>query len=281
MVGRARDVRLGDLATAAETVRKRPLPAWDGVSHFADEPERARRYLMVLDTINFSFWLPGGWTGQRPGGYTQMAERLRDVYRAGTDLEEPDSLAAIDGETLGRLLGPFPMLAERAQALNELGHHGYDGLVGETAVDTARNFGERLDSYRDVSGYEGREVPFLKRAQIVAADLHAAGLAGFPDLDQLTCFADYKLPQVLRHLGALEYSSPLAARVDGWVELRSGEPAEVEIRAATVVAVERLRQELTDRGRRLTSVEVDWLLWHLAQETFPMPPYHRVRGIYY
>ncbi len=281
MVERARDVRLGDLATTAETLRERPLPAWDGVSHFADDPERARRYFMVLDTINFSFWLPEGMPGPRPGGYTQMAERLRDVYRGGAGLEDPDSLAVIDAETLGRLLGPFPMLAERAQALNELGHHGYDGLVGETAVNTAGNFAERLVSYRDVSGYDGREVPFLKRAQIVAADLHGAGLADFPDLDQLTCFADYKLPQVLRHLGALEYSSPLAARVDGWVELHSGEPAEVEIRAATVVAVERLGEELTERGRQLTSVQIDWLLWHLAQEIFPMRPYHRVRGIYY
>jgi len=89
------------------------------------------------------------------------------------------------------------------------------------------------------------------------------------------------LPQVLRHLGALGYSAPLAARVDGWVELESGEPAEVEIRAATVVSVERVRRDLASQGRQLTSVEIDWLLWHLAQEVFPLRPYHRVRGIYY
>ncbi|MDQ6898674.1 MAG: queuosine salvage family protein [Candidatus Dormibacteraeota bacterium] len=281
MLERAREVRLGDLARTAETLRERPLPAWDVVSHFADDPERARRYLMVLDTINFSFWLPVGTAGPRPGGYTQMAERLRDVYRGGTDLEDPDSLAGIDAETLRQLLGPFPMLGERAAALNELGRHGYEGLLAATAVDTARNFAERLPSYRDAATYGGREVPLLKRAQIVAADLHGAGLVDFPDLDQLTCFADYKLPQVLRHLGALGYSTQLAARVDGWTELESGEAAEVEIRAATVVAVERLREELAHRGRQLTSVQVDWLLWHLAQEIFPMRPYHRVRGIYY
>lgn len=66
-----------------------------------------------------------------------------------------------------------------------------------------------------------------------------------------------------------------------WAELRSGEPAEVEIRAATIVAVENVRRQLAELGRQVTSVEVDWLLWHLAQEIFPMRPYHRARGIHY
>ncbi len=278
---RARDVRLGDFRRAVEALRERPLPSWNCVSHFSDDPERARRYLIVLDTINFSFWRPASSAGPRTGGYTQLAERLRDVYRGGSELEDPALLAQLDADTLGGLIGPFPMLAERARVLNELGRHGYDGLVGESAVETARHFAERLASYRDVARYDGRKVPLLKRAQIIAADLHGAGLVSFGDLDQLTCFADYKLPQVLRHLGALGYSAPLAARVDGWVELESGEPAEVEIRAATVVSVERVRRDLASQGRQLTSVEIDWLLWHLAQEVFPLRPYHRVRGIYY
>ena len=106
-------------------------------------------------------------------------------------------------------------------------------------------------------------------------------MASFPDLAALTCFPDYKLPQVLRHLGALEYSDALARRVDDWRELAPGEPAEVEIRASTVVCVERLRDELERRGRKLLSIEVDWLLWDLSQQTYPMRPYHRVRTVFY
>jgi hypothetical protein len=107
------------------------------------------------------------------------------------------------------------------------------------------------------------------------------GVANYSDLGDLTCFADYKVPQVLRHFGVLEYSEPLRRRVDGWVELSPGEPAEVEIRAATVIAVERLREMLGKRGRQLRAVELDWILWDLSQDLYPVRPYHRARTIFY
>ena len=73
----------------------------------------------------------------------------------------------------------------------------------------------------------------------------------------------------------------LARQVDDWRELEPGEPAEVEIRALTVVAVEQVRERLAERGRRLRSFEIDWMLWELAQGLYPIRPHHRVRTIYY
>ena len=63
-----------------------------------------------------------------------------------------------------------------------------------------------------------------------------------------------------------------------WIE--AGSPCEVEIRAATVWAVELLRRELERRGRSLLAVEVDWLLWHTSQRR-QMPPHHRTRTTFY
>jgi hypothetical protein len=268
-------VRLGPLDRALEAVAVRPVPGWDRRHHYSGPPDRTLRYLFVLDTINFSFW------GGKAGGYHQLAGKLRDVFVEGDELDDESRLAEITEERLGELLGDFPMLGERAGALRELGRHGFAGLVRPTAAGTASALSERLASYRDVATFHGRVVPLLKRAQILPADLHGAGVASFGDLDALTCFPDYKLPQVLRQLGALEYSEALARRVDDWQELAPGEPAEVEIRASTVVCVERLREALAGRGRDLLSVEVDWLLWGLSQEVFPMRPYHRVRTVFY
>jgi len=274
-VERAVDVRPGPLDRLLAAVAGRPVPPWDGRRHYAGPPERTLRYLLVLDTVNFSFW------GGAAGGYWQLAERLRDAFAAGDELAEPGALAAVTASRLGELLGDLPMLEERAAALRELGEHGFDGLVRETAAGTASALAERLRSYGDVAEYQGRRVPLLKRAQIVPADLHGAGVASFPDLPDLTCFPDYKLPQVLRHFGAVEYSPALAARVDSWEELRPGEPAEVEIRAATVEAVERLREALAQGGRDLMAIEVDWILWDLSQGLYPVRPYHRTRTIFY
>src|SRR5205807_1988824 len=108
-----------------------------------------------------------------------------------------------------------------------------------------------------------------------------AGAAQFPDLAELTCFADYKLPQALRHLNALQYSGELSRKIDNWVELPAGSEEETEIRAATVVAVDRLRDLLEEAGRPLLAIEVDWILWSYAQGLFPVRPYHRVRTVFY
>jgi len=275
VVEQARDVRVGPLDHALEAVAARPVPAWDGRRHYSGSPERTLRYLLVLDTVNFSFW------GGDAGGYWQLAERLRDAFARGGELSEPAGLATMTAGRLRELIGGFPMLEERAAALRELGEHGFDGLVKDTAALTAETLAGELDSYADVASYGGCRVPLLKRAQIVPADLHGADLVRFPDVETLTCFPDYKLPQVLRHFGVLEYSAELARRVDSWEELRPGEPPEVEIRSSTVVAVERIRQALAERGRPLMSVEVDWILWDLSQGLFPVRPYHRTRTIFY
>jgi len=207
------DVRPGSLDRALEALADRPVPAWDVRRHYLGSPDRVLRYLLVLDTINFSFW------GGTAGGYNQLAERLRDLFREGDELAEEARLAHVTAERLRELLGDLPMLGERAAALRELGRNGFAGLVQASAAETASALAGRLSSYRDVAVYQGREVPLLKRAQILPADLHGAGVASFADLADLTCFPDYKLPQLLRHLGAIVYSEGLARRVDDWREL--------------------------------------------------------------
>jgi hypothetical protein len=275
VVERARDVGLAPFDRVLAAIADRPVPAWDGTRHYAGPPQRTLTYMVVLDTLNFSFW------GGDGGGYWELAERLRDVFRAGDEMADPVRLREMTAARLGALIGPFPMLEERAEAVRELGRHGFDGLIQPTAAGTALTLAAELPSFADVATYDGRPVPLLKRAQILASDVHGAGARTFPDIDALTCFADYKLPQMLRHWGALTYSDALAARVDAKRPLRPGEPAEVEIRAATVVAVERLRELLAARGRRLTAVAIDWILWEASQDQRGIAPYHRVRTIFY
>ena len=61
------------------------------------------------------------------------------------------------------------------------------------------------------------QVLFYKRAQIFVADVFGAfqgqDLGRFSDIQELTMFADYRVPVVLRLKGILEYSTPLATKV--------------------------------------------------------------------
>jgi hypothetical protein len=98
--------------------------------------------------------------------------------------------------------------------------------------------------------------------------------------DQLTAFADYRLPQVLRHLGGLEYSSSLAEVVDAGAILPAGSAPEVEIRACTIVACELLKRHLAER----TTADIDLGLWLMGQDLRTDPtllPHHRTPGQWY
>lgn len=61
------------------------------------------------------------------------------------------------------------------------------------------------------------QVFFYKRAQIFVGDVYGAfggvELGSFRDIDQLTMFADYRVPVVLREMGVLQYSQELAQQV--------------------------------------------------------------------
>ena len=104
----------------------------------------------------------------------------------------------------------------------------------------------------------------------------------FESLENLSLFADYKLPQILRELGILQYSPHLAKRVDTCEELPSGSSEEVEIRAATVCAGYQILAALKPRFPHATAVHLDALLWTAGQKSNRARlPYHRTRTISY
>lgn len=94
--------------------------------------------------------------------------------------------------------------------------------------------------------YKGRQVFLYKRAQIFAADLWGAfkgqGYGEFYDIGSITMFADYIVPAVLEQLGVLKYSSSLANIIETNSEICSGSEEEVELRACSVYAVEKMRE---------------------------------------
>lgn len=61
--------------------------------------------------------------------------------------------------------------------------------------------------------HQGKRISFYKRAQILVADfwgiMEARGEGNIPNLDYLTMFADYRVPQALVYLRALRYSDSL------------------------------------------------------------------------
>lgn len=69
--------------------------------------------------------------------------------------------------------------------------------------------------------YKGRLVHFYKRAQIFVADIWGAynkptdpsHTFYFHDIDRVTMFADYRIPQILFHCKVMQYSADLERRI--------------------------------------------------------------------
>jgi Potential Queuosine, Q, salvage protein family len=307
VVEAARYVRLDHAAIKRLTDRLAATPfqrpEWRVEPHWwDDDSERTAQYVFVLDSLNFCFWGEPKWRLEYDGrswdGYWALAACLRRALQAGAPLLDADFLAEVDASKARELLkgdGYLLLIEERAESLRQLGRALLDSYQGQaanlvaaaggSAVDLVRRVVEELPSFNDLSRYDGGPVRFYKRAQILCSDLHGAyagqGLGAFHDLDQLTAFADYKLPQVLREVGVLVYERGLAERIDAKLELDAGSPEEVEIRSATIWAIEELRRALSSRGLQLKAFEIDWYLWGLGQQGDWPRPYHRTRTVFY
>ncbi len=290
---RARWVQLDFLVLdrLAEELFHAPSVPWEERYHFRGEEELTLRYLLVLDALNYCFWPDKSWSvegpqGERLTGYFALAYALRRAAESTPELFTPETLAHMDMASLRSVLGSIPLLAWRVRGCQEVGRallqfgsaRAFFAAARSSCLRLVELLTAHLPSFRDSAVYHGRWVCFHKRAQILCSDLAGTfagqGPGALEDLAWLTAFADYKLPQILWARGALVLHPRLAQRILAHEPLPAGRPEEVEIRAATVAAVEVLVDKLRRKGRPLRAFEVDWMLWNLSQTPLPVP-HHR------
>jgi hypothetical protein len=244
----------------------------DPETHFLEgDREQRAAFIICLDAINFgSGWWPTIRKQEGRSGYFTVAGGLASRFREGGALSA-DELAEITPTTVAQLLSQeptHPLMREYAVALRDVGahvladHSGSFGSVVDSAHGSAVTFAEilsRWSSFADTSSYQGRDVPFFKRAQIAAGDVHLARVDELRDRDRLTAFADNLVPHVLRVDGVLVLDERLRGAIESGELIEHGGEQEVELRACTVHAVELLADAL---GRRLTPAEIDQALWN-------------------
>lgn len=270
VAARATHVRIAEEAIPAYAAAL-PAPGGEAEPALVDGPPELRAaFHLTLDAINFgSGWFPTLRKREDRSGYWTVALGLRDRF-ASRGAWSAGELRALAPAELAAALGQDPeheLMRLFARSLNDLGarvageHDGSFLAVARAAHGSAVALAELLagwDCFADSSPYAGRAIPFCKRAQIAASDLHRAGVVDLAaDLDRLTLFADNLVPHVLRLDGVLAFDPALAARIEAGDLLAHDSLEEVEMRACAVQAVELLVRERPD----LTAQQVDGLLW--------------------
>ncbi|KAM3756976.1 hypothetical protein ACB098_02G153500 [Castanea mollissima] len=272
-----------------------PIPKveWDfeGIHYFDNGPLTVQ-YLFVLDALNFCFW------PDKELNYNHLASGLKAALQNDQSAFDADRLQKYTGPQLRELLNwprPLPLEDERVRLLHEVGcelERSFDGKAsnlvkscGKSGLKLVALVTRHFPGFRDHSLYKGHQVFLYKRAQIFVADLWGAfkgqAYGQFNDIGSITIMADYIVPAVLRQLGVLRYSSTLASTIEANSEIGPGSEEEVELRACSVHAVEKMRELISMKsGKQVLSVELDLWLWASGVQCSSLP-HHRTLSIYY
>lgn len=271
--------------------------------NFTEEQHIA--FAFVYSSLNFCYWGEPKWTvtidGKQYDGSAAMWRSLQKAVGDGYDLLSAKYLKNLPKSDLEKIFAgniQIPLFDERLELLHKLGEviDGKYNASFTSFVDKAEWDAVQLvkllaadipDVFNDEVDYHGNTVKFYKRAQLVPAhlwDLHRFGTISqeIGNFDQLTAFADYKVPQLLRKFGILEYTTDLADKIDNLIEIPAGSDEEIEIRAATIWAIELTTQAVKQRIPAANAAKVDGIFWFKGQEKSPDDkPYHRTRTIWY
>jgi hypothetical protein len=182
----------------------------------------------VFNCVNFCFWtgkVQEKWATKIDGevidGSTGMFRALEEALKNGVSLLDAHFLQNLDREKFNEMLNgniEIPLLDERVKCLNEAGEvllKNFEGsfmkvfeVANEDAAELTNLFIKFFSSFNDYATFEGEKVEFHKRAQLntdmINYRLVKRGEKELSNLDKLTAFADYKVPQMLRKFGVLE-----------------------------------------------------------------------------
>ncbi len=262
--------------------------------------------VFLQDAVNFCFWAEENqekWKIEYPkgniisGGWFGLVVAFKRAREQGIPILEADYLINLNSEKTREVFksatqAQIPLLESRLNNLIEAGtvlkdkfEGKFNTLLDESNFDALEIINltlKHFPSFRDEANYKGKPVYFFKRAQILANDLShikkESKRLDIQKLDQLTAFADYKIPQMLRQFGAIEFAEKLAEKVDSYKLIPAACNEEIEIRAATIWGVELIKNKL----KKYSSSQIDNALWLLSQDqTTVEKPYHRTYTIFY
>ncbi|KAI6008997.1 hypothetical protein BKA83DRAFT_679314 [Pisolithus microcarpus] len=312
------------------TWRTQPLHICPPEPYSPSDPltRQCLNWIFIISALNFSFWSERDGTPERYGvewrkgwgveervvhtGYWSLVAAVNRALEENIPITEPafysseslcpDSLIAYPAQCSE----PIPLFQELGSILCNDFSGSYLGLLESfhnqnfgqgTALDLARMVTNTFPSFRDEQWFNGRKVAetwaaFYPENSACSHPIFPNG----PAISTLTMFADYRR--------ILEYPDSLVHKLQAGTYLTPGCREEISLRAASIVAVERLRneiirlrgelhQESDEAGRgdainagqhyeEVSSVLIDFYLWDLAKKLErDMVPVHRTRSIWY
>ncbi|CAG8774760.1 16268_t:CDS:1 [Cetraspora pellucida] len=291
--------------------------------------EKTIDWIFLVDLLNFSFWsdldkatdtsnnqkFSITFKNHQYTGYWALCAAINRSIEEGTPITTPSLYASenvLSDQAIHHIFRSslpntqIPLLKERIRCIREAGKvltTKFDGsfincikVSNKSCLNLLKIIIDNFPCFRDEIMFLGERVCFYKRAQILIADIWACfegkGYGEFKDIDEITMFADYRVPQALHYLSAIKYSDNLMKTLERCELLEYGSRLEVEIRGCSIWAVELLKREIMRMIEQeneqnvlpvVNAIILDFFIWDFAKEHINEleVEFHRTRSIYY
>ena len=255
--------------------------------------EKIVNFLLIFESIDFSFWGNPKWTIDLNGDSKDGSDAL--LYLMINYVKNNNSIDFSNitfDEFRNIFLGnvDIPLLEQRynnvknvSNIVNEKMNGNFYDSIKYLTVD--RDLFEYIitnfDCFIDERKYNGYKIYFYKLAQLLTSDiLHLREKLEniYVDYSNLIGCADYKIPQTLRALGITEYSEDLSKTIDGNEEIEVSSKYEVEIRASQIVVINYIKSKI----KNVNSIDInDYLFLYSKNVKNIVKPYHLCRNVNY
>lgn len=282
------------------------IPDWQEEVFLVEKSEFDINFIFLINKINFSYWpepQKSKWyfiyNDKKYTGSMALFASLKEAIKQGYSLFDAKYLSEISEKDLKSILEKYqqiPMFEKRLNILREIGKNlidnGYNSFYeifknsNKSAIQLIKNIIKIFPSFNDSFIYQGENYSFLKRAQLIPAMIYGRyqgkGLGEFTDINKLTVFADYRVPQTLRKLGLVNYSEKLSDKIKNKIYLAEGSTEELEIRISTIQTANILKSLLNEKNDKFNSLHIDYYMWKNGKNILePNYDFHRTRTIYY
>lgn len=251
-------------------------------------------FLLVYEAIDFSFWGNPKWTidtdnGKEDGSIALLYAILKYVKERNTT--DFSNITKDEFEELLKGNIEIPLFEERyniirnvSKIVNEKMNGNFYMFIKDITIDIELfdvivNY---FSNFKDERIYNNKKIYFYKLAQLLTSDiLHIREQKENIKVDYsyLVGGSDYKIPQVMRGLGILEYSDKLSNIIDNKKEIEVNSEYEVEIRANMLVAIDLIKNKLENK---VCAIDINDYIWSQGRnKNIELKPYHLTRNTNY
>ena len=251
-------------------------------------------FLLIYESIDFSFWGNPKWTiliddVKEDGSIALLYAILKYVKKKNST-----DFSNITKDEFKKILKgnvEIPLFEERyniiknvSKIVNEKMNGNFYKFIKNITSDTKlfNVIVSNFPNFKDERTYNNKKIYFYKLAQLLTSDiLHIREQKEKIKVNysHLVGCADYKIPQVMRGLGILEYSNKLANIIDNKKEIEVNSKFEVEIRANMIVVIDMIKNKL---GDNVCAIDINDYIWSQGRnKNIKLKPYHLTRNINY